>query len=203
MHRLSASARIPAVACAVAIALLLIATSAASAASAGQRFPVGGTVMQAAWGVAVKHWGAVPCGGAVRMSWRAMGPEFNAVSEWLATDPRQPATYSSCNIVFNDAIAYSRARLCSVMVHEVGHLLGREHTRRHGDVMNEFYEGPIPVCRSTAGTTARASSTRRTNLRSASRARRLASCRRTRARTGRVSASCARLLRAARRTSRG
>lgn len=200
MLRPSAPARTSAAACAVAVALVLL-TAASAFAGASARYPADGAAMQRAYGTALKHWGATPCGGAVHLSWRAMGPEYNAVSEWLALDPRQPSTYSDCNVVFNDAIAFTEPRLCTVMVHEIGHLLGRRHTHTRGDVMSEYYEGPIAACRigTTSGVGAHAASSARTSLRT----RRRAACRRIRARTGRVSSRCARLLRASRRTSHG
>ena len=181
-----------ALAAACAVAALALAPAAASAASPAERWPVGGTSMRSAYDTAVKFWGGAPCGSAVQMSWVGMDPSFNAVSSWMAVDDAPASTFTDCRIEFNPNAEYDAPKLCTIMVHEVGHLLGRGHDHAPGRLMSEIYAGPVPACAGFTGATTAASRT--------ATARTAARRRRARAATRRTSAGRARS--AARRSAR-
>jgi len=129
----------------------LMAAAPAAVASPADQFPVGGDAMTQAWNQAVGHWQATPCHGHVKIQWAALDPSVNALAHWAATDPSRPETFTNCSITFNTAQPYDYPMLCTVMAHEVGHLLGQPHggdTR--GSVMSETYYGPVGPCGAAA-----------------------------------------------------
>lgn len=113
------------------------------------RFPASGFHMRAATAVAAAQWGQNPCQGQVKLSWQAMDIGLEAQAQWLApdiSDIKDPSSWMGCEIVFNSSAGYSFVKLCSVLVHEMGHLLGREHTGARG-IMAERYSRPAASCR--------------------------------------------------------
>jgi hypothetical protein len=129
-----------------AVACSLTAVPQASAAPADE-FPVGGAAMGDAWSTATAFWSQSPCGGSVTLSWAQLDDRVNAVAQWSATDQARPATYTRCSIVFNERRPYDYAMLCTVMTHEMGHLLGHEHAENTPeDVMAPSYLQPIGPC---------------------------------------------------------
>jgi len=132
--------------------LLGLAGACASAASAdttsADRFPVGGAAMTAAEGVAQAYWGTNPCGGKYDISWVEMGLDTNAISTW--SNPTSaydnPSQNLDCRVAFNKLIDYDWQRFCTVLVHELGHLAGHDHSADAHDVMAAYYNGPVDVC---------------------------------------------------------
>ena len=101
---------------------------------------------------AARYWGAVPCGGQVKLVARrplapGLGPNTGA---WVTFDTplgannlSAPASsYRNCTIAFArhrwPTTASMRADwgiFCATMTHELGHLLGHAHEETRGSVM--------------------------------------------------------------------
>ncbi len=125
------------------------AASAAAVASADvTNFATDSAAMGQAETIAVKHWGAVPCGGSVSVSWAVLDPTVNASSDWwnpVAAYGNAPAN-AQCKITLNEVQAFDWPMFCTVMVHEIGHLVGQQHTTDKTSVMYPIYTAPIPEC---------------------------------------------------------
>ena len=183
---------------ACAVVALAAAPASAATASPDHAFPVGGATMTAAYEAAVGYWGATPCGGAVTMVWSPMDVGHNALSTWMTVDPKAPATFTDCRIAFNPAVEFDPPKLCTIMLHEVGHLLGQAHVTQAGQLMSEYYAGPVPACTGGAWTTTAATAASKRKRKRAPKAR--AATRRKRAtaaRAGKRARSKARARRAA------
>jgi hypothetical protein len=104
--------------------------------------------MAVAQRLATEHWGAQPCGGQVTISWTMLAPQVNATSTW--SNPvdaySDPAENSACSVAFNALASWDWPKLCTVVVHEFGHLTGHPHTTDPNDVMTPFYDKPLPAC---------------------------------------------------------
>lgn len=147
---------------AITIALLLPSGSGAGSAAsangtaraavagvpASTTFAVGSPAFQAALGTASAHWGAMPCQGQIEYVWEPMEPLTNARASWHnPTDPwADPAANFNCRIAFNATAAYDFAQYCSVLAHELGHLLGHPHDPGSGRLMSAIYTEPLPEC---------------------------------------------------------
>lgn len=134
----------------VAGALLLAGLTGAPSASAAsaQDFAVGSAEFQRARDIAQAHWGAVPCQGQVQFSWQGLEPLVNARATW--SNPTHAwenvGANFNCTVVFNALTQYDFPMLCTVMAHELGHLLGRQHELRDGVLMSAIYSAPLPEC---------------------------------------------------------
>jgi hypothetical protein len=136
---------------AVAAATLLAAAPTSQAAPAGpaEQWPVGGPAMQQARAIAVAHWGMDPCGGDVAVSWAKLPADENADSVW--TNPYQDygdaKDNTLCSVTFNTRQDWDWPKLCTVFVHEFGHLAGNPHSADPDDVMFPYYIGTnVPEC---------------------------------------------------------
>jgi hypothetical protein len=66
------------------------------------------------------------------------------------TDPyANPTRNRSCAVEFNDVQAFDWPMLCTVLVHEFGHLTGHTHTTDPNTVMFPNYVQPIGDCATT------------------------------------------------------
>ena len=115
------------------------------------RWPIGGSTLATAMDLAAAHWGLRPCGGSVRLSWVALGAGINAQSSWANdVDPYlQPSRNTECEIALSTRPEWDWTMLCSVVVHEVGHLTGHDHVDDVEDVMYYAYVAPVRECELT------------------------------------------------------
>ena len=116
------------------------------------RYPVGSAAMESAKAVAVAHWGAQPCRGQVALAWVGLEPGVNATASWRNPSDawaNAPANYD-CRIEFNTGADYDFVKLCTVLVHEMGHLVGRQHDPNAGQLMSAYYTAPLPACEATS-----------------------------------------------------
>jgi hypothetical protein len=117
-----------------------------------QRWPVGGVALATAAELAAAHWGATPCRGRVALTWAPLAPGINARSNWRHAGSDAfglPARNSDCSITLSDAADWDWEKLCTVVIHEVGHLDGHPHSPDVHDVMAETYLDPAPECAGT------------------------------------------------------
>jgi hypothetical protein len=115
------------------------------------RFPAGGPSVAAAWDVAARHWGSLPCGGEVEFAWTRLDAGTNATASWYnPTDAWNNAAENfDCRVDFNVEMDFDWEKFCTVLAHEAGHLLGRRHVA--GDLlMDPTYSRPLPACQQSA-----------------------------------------------------
>lgn len=141
------------------LALLAIALCAGTAvaddgpaAAPQDRWPVGGAAVATASELAGAHWGMTPCHGHVALTWAHLPAPMNAQSDWayVNRDPyARPAANSDCSIELSLDADWDWPKLCTVIVHEVGHLTGHDHVADITDVMSANYAGPVAECAAT------------------------------------------------------
>jgi hypothetical protein len=137
---------------AAVVLLLAGAGTAAAADSPAARWPAGGSTLRAALWLGGERWGMTPCGGKVALGWASLGARTNAQASWAndADDPfSQPSSNSGCEIALSLQAEWDWPKLCTVVVHEVGHLTGHPHVDDPDDVMYLSYVAPVPECAST------------------------------------------------------
>lgn len=140
-----------------ALALLLAGASfarpaaAVAADSPSTRWPVGGSTLRTAMALGAEHWGMAPCRGRVTLGWDSLGAATNAQSTWANDlDPyRQPSFNTDCEIALSLQVDWDWQKLCTVVVHEVGHLTGHDHVDEADDVMYATYVEPVTECAAT------------------------------------------------------
>jgi hypothetical protein len=102
--------------------------------------------------LAAGHWGMTPCGGQVAMNWTgALSRGVNAQSSWANdVDPyAQPSRNVDCAIALSTRVEWDWPMLCTVVIHEVGHLTGHDHVDDPDDIMYYAYMRPAPECEAT------------------------------------------------------
>jgi hypothetical protein len=140
------------------LAAALVSLSAAGAALAqappdpSQRYPVWGNAVKTAVQLARRHWAMDACGGQVALAWGRLDSSVNAQSRWQ--NPRSsygdPQLNTSCSLTLNTDAQFDWPKLCTILIHEYGHLTGHPHVDDPHDVMNPYYVGPAPECAATA-----------------------------------------------------
>jgi hypothetical protein len=146
-------ARLLAALATLVVVLALAAAPARAADNPAARWPVGGAALATAMSLATEHWGMSPCNGEVALSWTGgLGPGVNAQSSWANdVDPyRQPSRNSDCAIALSTRVQWDWPMLCTVVIHEVGHLTGHDHVDDEHDIMYYAYVEPAYECTTTA-----------------------------------------------------
>ena len=131
-------------------ALAPAAARAADAAPPAIAVPAADALMTQAHALAIARWGMEPCGGQVSVTWAHMGAGINARSQWMSTDVHNPATYTQCSISYNLDVDWDWPKLCTVVEHELGHLVGHDHVDDPHDVMSPYYLYPTSECAASA-----------------------------------------------------
>lgn len=150
---LPAPTRLLAALLATATLLLVLALPRVAAAdpSPAARWPAGGSTLRTALAMGAEHWGMTPCQGRVTFSWAGLGAGLNAQSSWANdVDPYlQPSSNSDCEIALSTGTDWDWQKLCTVVIHEVGHLTGHDHVDDPTDIMYYAYVQPAPECVAT------------------------------------------------------
>jgi hypothetical protein len=132
---------------------------AAAVAPVGTRNPV-----TAATAIAERFWGAVPCGGQIKIvADSPLAPGLQAGTDaWVTFDSSLGAdnldapasTYSACTITLAHwqwanwtAMEGDWGMFCLTVTHEMGHLLGHKHSLRPGSVMAPVFNNDADVPR--------------------------------------------------------
>src|SRR5215218_2083536 len=131
------------------LTIALATPAAAQAQDPAQRWPVDGAAFHTARQIAVDQWSTDPCHGDVDISWGKLPVYENAESTW--TNPYQdygdPGHNALCSVTFNANQDWDWPKLCTVFVHEFGHLAGNAHSDDPDDVMFPYYAGaPMAAC---------------------------------------------------------
>ena len=125
------------------------APTADAATNPATQWPADGPAMQQARTIADAHWGMVPCNGDVKIAWAKLPSDENAGSTWVNPfqDYFDAKDNAQCSVAFNVTQDWNWAKLCTVFVHEFGHLAGNPHSDDPKDVMFPFYDGTnVPAC---------------------------------------------------------
>jgi hypothetical protein len=130
------------------LASLALAAPASADAPVAARWPAGGSTLRTALAIGAEHWGMTPCRGRVAISWARLGSATNAQSAWAndVDEHTQPSFNEDCSIVLSTDVEWDWPKLCTVMVHEVGHLDGHDHVDAADDVMYATYVTPVAEC---------------------------------------------------------
>jgi hypothetical protein len=99
----------------------------------------------------VEHWGMTPCGGKVSIRWGTLDPSINAQSSWVnpIDDFGHPSQNTDCQVTLSTGTWWDWPKLCTVTIHEIGHLTGHQHVDDPTDIMYFAYVQPAPECVST------------------------------------------------------
>jgi hypothetical protein len=146
----------------------LLATTAVAGPTAARYAPTPPAIATAEQ-IARDFWAADPCGGVVTIRWERQAADINALSTWSSpsADPYgDPLDNSDCTITLNPSATFDWPKLCTVIVHEFGHLTGHDHDPRPGRLMSELYTTPLAQCAPPTARRAAASRATVTALRS-------------------------------------
>lgn len=111
--------------------------------------PVSMETVSLSQAMARQYWGMDPCTGLVTVQWLGLQLGTNATSTWTNTYSQYlaPERNTACLVTLNSRLPWSWTRLCSIMIHEYGHLLGHPHSFQSQDVMYPYYVRPVESCR--------------------------------------------------------
>lgn len=141
----------------VCLALLCCALAAPAAARADDgnpaaTWPAGGSTLHLLLAMGTEHWGMTPCGGKVAIRWGALDPSLNAQSSWVnpIDDFAKPSLNRDCQVTLSTNTTWDWPKLCTVVIHEIGHLDGHDHVADPTDIMYYAYVQPAPECAAMA-----------------------------------------------------
>jgi hypothetical protein len=111
-------------------------------------FPVGSEGMAKAQEVAVAFWGRQPCGGTYDLAWTPMDSQTNGTASWKnPTDAwNNVGENFDCEVDLNPEAGFDFPKLCTVLAHEIGHLIGNQHAEQPNLLMSTYYSEPLPEC---------------------------------------------------------
>ncbi|GAC1442216.1 MAG: hypothetical protein NVSMB51_22380 [Solirubrobacteraceae bacterium] len=120
----------------------------AAYAGSAEQYPVDGAAVSTARTIAAAYWGTDACAGDVTLTWGSLPEQVNALSNWWnPTESYGNAPQNRhCSVTLNQGVAYDWPMLCTVIVHEFGHLAGHQHSPDPNDVMYFQYRQAIPQC---------------------------------------------------------
>jgi len=84
--------------------------------------------------IAKTVWGREACGGSITLREASLPGRQSGEATWLETKLPTRTVRSRC-VINIDNRDWSDARYCGVIVHEYGHLLGKQHTRNRNSIM--------------------------------------------------------------------
>jgi hypothetical protein len=140
----------------LAAAVITILVAAPNTAAAATRATKATSPTALAASVAARYWGAVPCGGRIRILVQQPVPVLveQDADAWVTfasslgpDNLAAPATtYTSCTVDLGlyrwpttASMSQDWDMLCMTMTHEFGHLLGHAHDTTSGSVMNAVF----------------------------------------------------------------
>ena len=125
-------------AAAIAVAAALIGTTPVEAGvSKGE--------LRDARAIAVGVWGE-PCAERARIRFQALRSDTLGMARWDGMWDIPPGERTGCRVLLNTRRTYTWRVLCTTIVHEYGHLAGREHSERRHSAMRSSYSGPYSRC---------------------------------------------------------
>jgi Matrixin len=138
--------------CAALLALALAPVAARADDDPAARWPAGGSTLHLLLAMGADHWGMTPCGAKVSIRWAALDPSLNAQSSWVnpVDDFAQPSRNSDCQVTLSTAATWDWPKLCTVVIHEIGHLDGHDHVADQTDIMYFSYVQAAPECAAMA-----------------------------------------------------
>jgi hypothetical protein len=99
--------------------------------------------------VAARRWGPV-CTEDPVVRFRRMESDTLGIARWQGMWDIPSEKREDCRILLNSAREWDWPRLCTTVVHEYGHLAGREHSEDSDSAMHRQYSRPYRGCTGSA-----------------------------------------------------